>query len=126
MSIFRLNPYSLETLWEEELKDNRKNYKTFIPSVDIKETDKDYVIHVELPGVKKEGVEIVVDGDYLIIKGEKNSQHSEEKDGYRSNERVYGSFLRKFVLPDSLDNDKIEAKSIDGVLAITIPKKPLP
>ena len=90
------------------------------PAVEVTEDDKTYRITAELPGLEQKDIEIVVTGDMLTLKGEKRYE-KEEKDRHVS-ERAYGSFQRSFVLPDTIDRDKITADLAKGVLTIALPK----
>lgn len=93
------------------------------PAVDIKEKANQYVVHADLPGVKPDNIEITLENSILTIKGHRETEAKEEKEDYKRVERVYGSFFRRFALPDSVDADKIQANYEQGVLIITIPKK---
>ncbi|MDH5357067.1 MAG: Hsp20/alpha crystallin family protein [Gammaproteobacteria bacterium] len=92
------------------------------PAVDIKETDNEFVIHADLPGVKSDDIDVTAENGVLTIKGERESKKEEEKENYKRVERFSGSFIRRFTLPDSADLEKISAKTKDGVLELTIPK----
>ncbi len=93
------------------------------PAVDIKETDDNFVIQADVPGVNPKDIEVHMENGMLTIRGERQSETKEEEKGYRRVERVSGSFYRRFTLPDTADAEKISAKSKDGVLEITIPKQ---
>ena len=93
------------------------------PSVDISEDEKAFTLLADIPGVAPKDIEISMEKGVLTIKGERQSEHVEEKENYRRVERESGQFYRRFTLPDSADADKIEAKSEHGVLRITIPKQ---
>ena len=93
------------------------------PAVDIKEEDKCYVVKADIPGVDPKEIEVHMENGILSIKGEKKEEHKEEKEGYKRIERTYGSFYRRFSLPDNADADGISAKSTNGTLEVTIPKK---
>jgi HSP20 family protein len=95
----------------------------WVPAVDIKETDSAFEIHADIPGVDPKDIEVHMENGLLTIKGERKSESKEEKEGYKRVERQWGSFYRRFSLPDSADADKINAKSKNGVLEITIPKQ---
>ena len=98
----------------------------FIPIADIAEDSKAVYIQVELPGIKKEDVKVNVDEDnVLVIKGEKKPVERENATIHRS-ETSYGEFERRFILPDDLDKEKIEAKYENGLLEITIMKQQKP
>jgi HSP20 family protein len=92
------------------------------PAVDIKEETNRFLITADLPGVDPKDIEITMENGVLTIKGERTSEATEEKDGYKRVERVSGTFYRRFSLPDSADADSIEATGKDGVLTITLPK----
>ncbi len=93
------------------------------PAVDIREEEQRYVIHADVPGVKPGDIEVKMDDGVLSIKGKRQSESSEEHEGYKRMERVRGSFSRRFSIPDTVDADGISAKSKDGVLEIVIPKQ---
>ena len=93
------------------------------PSIDIKDTDDQYLINIEIPGVAKEDVDIRVDGNTLTISGEKKQEKKEEKEHYHCIERRYGSFERTLTLPQDANVDNIDAKFKDGVLTVSIKRK---
>ena len=92
----------------------------WMPAVDVEETEVLYMIRAELPGVKKSDVHVGVENNILVIKGEKKSETTDTK--RHRIESSYGSFVRSFTLPTTLDYAKIEAKFVDGVLSLEIPK----
>ena len=94
--------------------------------VDIKEEENRYVIHADVPGVDPADIEVNMENGVLSIKGERESESKEEREGYKRVERVRGSFFRRFNLPDTADAEAISAKSKDGVLEIVIPKQEKP
>lgn len=106
-------------------KDEESNIFTsgWVPAVDIKEEDKAYVIHADVPGVKPDDIDVSMEHGMLTIKGERKEDKEEEKQGYKRVERVRGSFYRRFSLPDNADAEKIDASSENGVLKLVIPKK---
>src|SRR5262245_38053856 len=93
------------------------------PSVDVRETDKEFVFEAELPGIEEKDVHLAVRDGILSLRGEKKSERDEKKDTYHLVERSYGSFERSFRLPDSADQDKIMANFDKGVLRIVVPKR---
>lgn len=95
----------------------------WVPAVDIKEEDARYVIHADVPGVDPADIEVNMEDGVLSIKGQRSSESTEEREGYKRVERVRGSFFRRFSLPDTADADAISARSTNGVLEITIPKQ---
>lgn len=98
--------------------------ETFTPAVDISENDKSYEFVVELPGMKREDVQIEVNDGVLTISGEKQEDKKEEKKGYKKIERSYGKFERSFSLPSDIDEKNISAKFENGLLNVSIPKSP--
>lgn len=92
--------------------------------VDIKDTDKAYVFHAEIPGVKKEDLNLTVDGSTVTIAAEikQHDQKTEEGQVVRS-ERYFGAVSRSFQLPVDVDQEHAEATYENGVLALTLPKK---
>jgi HSP20 family protein len=94
----------------------------FRPNVNTRETDDNYHIEVELPGVKKENVDIQVDGNVLTISGERNVRSEVKDEDYHKVESRYGLFSRSFTLPEKVDVSNIEAKFTDGILEVAIPK----
>lgn len=92
------------------------------PTVDITETAKEYSIHAEIPGMRKEDTKISIANNLLTLSGEKKSEIKKEDKKLHRMESYYGSFQRSFVLPGSIRADKVTANFKDGVLTITIPK----
>lgn len=95
----------------------------WVPAVDIQETEKDFLIHADIPGVDPNNIDVHMEEGMLTIKGERESESKEERKGYKRVERQRGSFYRRFSLPDTANADKISAQSKNGVLEITIPKQ---
>jgi len=92
------------------------------PLVDIEESEKEYLIKVEIPEMKKEDVKISVQEDVLSISGERKSENEEKGKKYHRVERSYGSFMRSFTLPEDADGTKVTAEYKDGVLRVHLPK----
>ncbi len=93
------------------------------PPVEISEDAKAYRIAAELPGLDPKEIEVVVSGDMLVLKGEKREEKEEKGKNTYLSERCYGAFQRSFMLPDTVDRDKLAADFSKGVLTITLPKK---
>ncbi len=92
------------------------------PALDVAEKDDKYVVKVELPGVKKDDVEVSVAGDVLTVSGEKHGESEVTKKGYHYTESSCGSFSRSIALPATVDAGKIDANFDKGILEITLPK----
>ena len=92
--------------------------------IDVKEDDKSYTVNAELPGVKKEEIQVSIDGNQVAIGAEVRRQ-KEEKQGEKvlRTERHYGKVYRAFALPQDVDQERAEAKYENGVLELTLPKK---
>ncbi len=95
----------------------------FSPRSDAASAEAGYRIGLELPGVKREDIEIELHEGVLTVKGEKKTERTEAKAGYFFSERQYGKFLRSFRLPADASPDGIAASFEDGVLTITVPKR---
>jgi HSP20 family protein len=94
------------------------------PSFEVKETKDAYVFRADLPGVKEEDVQIALTGNRLTIGGQREQEQKTEHEQYYASEISYGSFSRSFTLPDGTDPDNVRADMKDGVLSVTVPKKP--
>lgn len=105
-----------EPLWSRELT------WAAMPAVDVAEKDKAYEITAELPGMDDKNIEVKVANGMLTIRGEKKEEKEEKKKDYYLSERRYGSFERRFPVPEGVESDKIEASFKKGVLTVTLPK----
>ena len=94
--------------------------KTF--NADVKETDNEYLVCAELPGVKKEDINLDFKNNYLTISAKRNEFHNENRDSYIRKERMYGQFSRQIYIPN-VEKDKICAKFENGELKIILPKE---
>lgn len=92
------------------------------PSVDISETDTEYVIKGEIPGVKKEDVKITLENGLITLRGERKQEKEEKDKKFHRIERSYGSFVRSFRLPDNVDENAVKAEFKDGMINVTLPK----
>jgi HSP20 family protein len=92
------------------------------PTVDISETDGEYLIKAELPEVKKDDVKVTLEDGILTIQGERRREKDEKTTKYHRVERSYGSFVRSFSLPDQVDENGVKAEYRDGMLNLQIPK----
>ncbi len=93
------------------------------PAVDIKEEDERFVLKADIPGVDPKDIDVTMEDGVLTIKGERKHESEEEREGYKRVERSYGSFYRRFSLPDTADAERVTAKGKDGVLEVSIPKQ---
>lgn len=140
MALIKYDPAEERALWRPFVLDNniRQMFDRFLdfpkdwefpmkggelfPTVDISETPQEYTLRAEIPGMKKEDTKISVNNNVLTLSGEKKSEAKHEDKKYHRVESYYGSFQRSFVLPDSIQSDKVTAAFKDGVLTVTVPK----
>ena len=95
---------------------------SFAPSIDISETDKQYLIDVEVPGMDKKDIELNVENNTLTISGERKFENKEEGKQFHRVESSYGSFSRSFSLPDNVNSESVQATYNNGILHITVDK----
>ena len=95
-----------------------------LPELDVREGTNSIAIEVELPGVEEKDISVTLANGVLTIKGEKELNKEEKTENYYLAERSYGAFERSLLLPDSIDEAKVEAKFDKGVLRVTAAKKP--
>lgn len=95
------------------------------PKVDIVQTDKEIVVKADVPGVKKEDMQVSVTEDTITFRGEAKSSSETKKEDFYHSERFYGCYCRTLPLPSLVDSAKAKAKFEDGVLTVTIPKSTL-
>lgn len=93
------------------------------PSIDVKEDDKSITVNAELPGLDEADVEVTLRNGVLTIKGEKKMEAEKKEDNFHVTERRFGSFQRSFSVPESVDEDAVEAAFDKGVLSIQMPKR---
>ena len=96
--------------------------RNWAPAVDIFERGEDTIVRAELPGVRKEDVDLKVENNVLTLRGEKRRDEAAEQEHYHRSERHYGSFTRSFKLPSTVDTSRIQARYENGVLEIVVPK----
>jgi HSP20 family protein len=137
MLLTRYQPYGLFGQYNNEvnraLAGNRGTRSAAIerewtPAVDIREEENSFVLVADIPGVARDNVDITLDKGVLTIRGERSATHNGEDREYRRRERVHGTFMRQFTLPETVDAEHISATVTDGVLEIVIAKaqKPQP
>lgn len=97
---------------------------TFTPDFDVKEKKEEFQFSADVPGIAEKDLQVQLAGNRLTVSGKRESEKSEQNETYYSSERSYGSFTRVFTLPDGIDSDRIRAELKNGVLSITIPKRP--
>lgn len=133
MAIIRFNPNqglftlksNMDRLFDDFFSDNwdaPKRSDQILPPVDVFENKNEFVLHVEVPGIKKDDIKITFENNYLNISGEKKSTDERKNENYHQLERSFGKFHRSISIPAGIMLDKINAEYQQGVLSITIPK----
>ena len=97
--------------------------RDWVPAVDIHEEESRFVLTADVPGVSRENIDITLEDGVLTVRGERSAEQASTGEGIRRRERVHGTFLRQFTLPDTVDAEHINATVKDGVLEIAIPKQ---
>jgi len=114
----------LLTRWpfREERPGEALTVAQWTPSVDISETDSEFLIKAEIPEVDKKDVKVTVQDGTLTIQGERRQEKEDKGRRFHRVERTYGAFMRTFDLPDGVDEDKLRAEFKDGMLLVHLPK----
>jgi HSP20 family protein len=134
MAITRFEPFRelaavqarLNRIFSEpyENGDDSLTQASWVPAVDVFENAQhELVLKAELPGVKKEDIDLKVENNTLTIRGERKREFETKEDGYHRVERTYGSFARSFTLPTTVNADGVKAEYKDGVLTVTLPPR---
>ncbi|MGO9801864.1 MAG: Hsp20/alpha crystallin family protein [Steroidobacteraceae bacterium] len=128
MTIVRYDPWAfvgrLQRQFDQALGDSDTASISWLPHVDVREEAERFVVVADLPGVEGKDIEITADKGVLTIRGERRSEKKASSEGFERVERASGSFLRRFTLPESADAEAIKASHVNGVLEVSIPKRP--
>ncbi|MDH4260319.1 MAG: Hsp20/alpha crystallin family protein [Gammaproteobacteria bacterium] len=108
--------------WPQLFGDNGGMKVEWSPAVDIKETETEYLVEAELPGIRRQDVKVTLEDRMLTIEGERRQEKEVKGEKTYRVERLYGSFCRSFMLPENVDEKAIRAESKDGILDIHVPK----
>ena len=111
-----------DDLFADEARGRGQRTRSFVPAVDVEETPQGYVLTADVPGVRLEDLDITVENGVLTLKGTRQAETREQKDGYRRVERSFGSFQRSFVLPKGVNAEGVEATVDNGQLQVRVPK----
>jgi len=111
----------MDTFFGSDFRLN-ENISTIRPMVNVEETENEFIISAEIPGMDKKEINIVANNGMLSISGEKKDESETKEKNYHQIERRYGKFERSFVLPEGVDHEKIEASYKNGVLTLSLPK----
>jgi len=127
--IKRNDDWGFPSIWEDFFNNDVLNFPATVsrgrtvPAVNISENDKEFVVELAAPGMKKSDFNINLEGNVLSISSEMKSETKDEGKEFTRKEFSYQSFQRAFTLPESVDQEKVEAQYVEGVLKITLHKK---
>ena len=128
MTFVRYQPWAfagrLQRQLDQAFGDTDAASISWIPHVDVREEAERFVVAADLPGVEGKDIEITADKGVLTIRGERRAEKKAAGEGYERFERASGTFLRRFTLPESVDAEAIKATHVNGVLELSIPKRP--
>jgi len=120
------DPFQHLRLFEDavtRLMSEPRNARPWSPAVDIFETEHELVLKADVPDIKPEEIDVQVENQTLTLKGHRRFEQQTEKGGYHRIERNYGSFVRTFTVPSTIETDKVAAEYNHGVLTVRLPKK---
>ena len=134
MNLTRFEPWSLVDLLNRDLNrfaatrcgstNGEQSVADWIPAVDIIEEKDRFVLRADVPGVDPKDIDVSMDGGVLSVSGERHSETEAAEEGVKRIERFTGRFYRRFTLPDTSDSEHISARSGNGILEVSIPKRP--
>jgi HSP20 family protein len=101
----------------------RNETSAYAPSMDVRETPEAFIVEADVPGMKKDDVQIELADNVVTVKGERRSERERTDKDYHITERHFGSFRRSVAIPGGFDGEKVNAKFENGVLTITLPKQ---
>ena len=127
-NLFAVNPFALVREFTDEMDRifgaaprASVNGAAWAPSIEVKEKEGKLLVTAELPGVKKEDVKVHIDGETLVVEGERKQEKEEKREGYYHSERSYGTFYRSIPLPEGAKLELTAAQFNNGVLEVTVP-----
>ena len=132
MALIRHEPWSLMARLHDEINRTYRDWNgdesssataNWVPAADVEEYADRFELYVDLPGVAAKDVEITLEEGVLTLAGDRSEVHSTDEIVNARRERSTGKFHRRFILPETVDADKVKARERDGVLEITIPKQ---
>ena len=124
MNLVRFDPFSVMRDFDRLFETTGEARNRWMPRVDVFDKDNDLVVRTEVPGVDPESIEVTVEGGALTIKGGRSFENEESTENYHRKEIFEGTFERTILLPDGVDPEAVTAASKDGILEISVPKRP--
>jgi len=124
-ALLRYDPFSVARDFDRFFEDlGAPSDRPWIPRVDVFDREDKLVVRTELPGLRSEDIEVTLENSELVISGSRSFEKEEEGKGYHRREIAQGDFRRTIYLPDEYDADKVSAEYHDGILEISVPKRP--
>ncbi|MCK6481363.1 MAG: Hsp20/alpha crystallin family protein [Planctomycetes bacterium] len=129
----RFDPFTGLTRWGEDLDQFFNDFwrtgasaeaSLLSPAIDVAENEGALTVSAELPGLERKDIDLTVKDGVLMLRGEKRMEEESRDRKYHRIERRYGSFYRALALPDTVDADRVDAAFRNGVLTVTLPKRP--
>ncbi len=124
MSLVRFDPFELVRDLDRMFEAPAPRKGVWMPRVDVFERDANLIVRAEVPGTDTDNLEVTVEGGTLTISGSRSFEHEAEDNGFHRKEIFEGQFKRTVLLPEGVDPQSISATSKDGILEITVPKRP--
>jgi HSP20 family protein len=129
MTLVRYEPWALVSRLQRHIDhvlgdEAERASVSWLPRVDIHEEAERFLVVADLPGVDGKNIEVTADKGVLTIKGQRHSEKKSSENGFERVERASGTFLRRFTLPETVDAEAIKATHVNGVLEVTLPKRP--
>jgi HSP20 family protein len=110
-----------DELWHPSFLRRGRMTRMWSPQIDVLQRDGNLVVRADLPGIKRDNLEVEITQNMLTLRGERRQEEEEQEEGVYRSERVYGSFVRTIPLPEGVDSSQVKASFQDGVLEIRIP-----
>jgi len=116
-------PFYMSNLFDDDFFPVFSGRSNTMPSVNIRENEKNYSIELAVPGIDKDNLKIDINEDVLTVSSEAKNESEESHEGYKRKEFSYASFCRSFYIPENVNKEKIEASYKDGILSVGLPKE---
>lgn len=118
-----LSPFITSRFFDDDFFPVTGNGNRRLPAVNVKETDKSYLLELAVPGIDRNNLKIDMNEDVLTISSEVKNENEQENDGYMRREFSFDSFTRSFYIPENVNKEKIGASYKDGILTVEMPKE---
>ncbi|MBI3965247.1 MAG: Hsp20/alpha crystallin family protein [Chloroflexi bacterium] len=115
-------PWPFRSMWERGLPRLIGETTAWAPKIDVFEKNGDMVVKAELPGIRKEDIQITLEEGYLVLRGERKAESEVKEQDYYRSERSYGQFYRCVPIPSTVKPEQVKARFDDGVLEVRLPK----